>query len=124
MIASSVGTPECCQSGTACHCVVRASTNMETEVFSCIFAAVAAEILVDNVRIVAGTGLEEEVRSQLMQAERNLAYIFSTGAVLLAAWAFDQVISQCCRDKGEKEVEELHFCGLQESVVIGVCQEE
>ena len=80
--------------------MVRASANLETEVFSGVCAAVAAEILIDKVGVFAGTGLEEEVRSHPVQAGTDFTCILCLGAVLLAAWAFDQVISQRCRDKG------------------------
>lgn len=46
---------------------------METEVFSGVYAAVAAEILVDNVRIVAGTGLKKMSDHKLcMQRQMSL----------------------------------------------------
>ena len=54
--------------------VVRASTDLEAEVFRRFCVGVAAEILVDNVLIFAGTGLEEEVRSRLVQRQVSRAF--------------------------------------------------
>lgn len=76
---------------------MNASTDLETEVFGGSGIGVTAEVLVDDVQIFAGTGLEE-VRLQ------NGVGIYSTcvfclRAVSVNAWAMDLGSSHCRRDK-------------------------
>ena len=72
-----------------------------------IGVGVAAEIFVDDVLILAGTGLLR--RSEEALGRDVCTYESILGAVLLIAWAFDNDISQRGRDKREKTVDELHF---------------
>ena len=57
--------------------VVSASTDLKTEIFGRCGVGIAAEILVDDVLIFAGTGLEEDVSSQFVWE-----YIALTSAAL------------------------------------------
>ena len=85
-------------------------TDLETHV-ACgrIEVGVAAEIFVDGVLILAGTGLLR--RSEEALGRDVCTYESMLGAILLVAWAFDNNISQRRRDKREKKVDELHFRG-------------
>ena len=82
-------------------------TDLETHV-ACgrIDVAVAAEVFIDDVLILAGTGLLKRLEEVL----RRDVYTYEIiGAILLNAWAIDNDIGQRRRDKREKTVAELHF---------------
>ena len=84
-------------------------TDLETHVaFGRIDVGVAAEIFVDDVLILAGTGLLRRLEEVLRRDVYTYGPIL--GAILLNAWAFDNDIGQRRRDERKKTVEELHLC--------------
>lgn len=106
--------------------IVGTSTNLETKIVGGCGVGVAAEVFVDDVLIFAGTCLEEEI-SRRSHRVGDCAWNYSTyvcrlKALLFVAWAFDQAISQCRRDKEEKEVDELHLYRRWKSVVNRSCR--